>query len=407
MYSVHDWAEVHQLYRQGSSKSAIARQLGMSRNTVARLLQLSEPPCYERAQAGSVLDPYKDAILAMLRQDPTVRCPVILQQLRRLGYAGGRTILKDYLQQVRPQFLAAQSYQRTTYLPGEIGQADWWHTGLQVPVGKGKSREAFGLVTTLPHSAAHAAVYTFSRTMGDFVPALLGGLVRLGGIPEVLLVDNDPSIIASGKGPRARLHSEVAALAGHLGLRISVLKPGKPESKGQVERTLGYLESSFLPLRTFQSLQDLQEQHDAWAQAVAYARHHRRVGGRVGEALDVERSYLRALPKQLPDVTRKVETRVTRDGFVRLADVDYSVPPGLAGRRIQARISLTDVTLYLEGRELAQHPRSYVPADVVMAPEHARALKRARQARSRLQRGDVELERIDLSVYDRLAEAVL
>lgn len=59
------------------------------------------------------------------------------------------------------------------------------------------------MVTALPHSAAHAVVYTLSRTTADVLPALLGCLARLGGAPEVLVVDNDPSIVATGKGRRA------------------------------------------------------------------------------------------------------------------------------------------------------------------------------------------------------------
>jgi transposase len=58
VYSVHDWAEVHRLHeREGCSKTAIARRLGMSRNTVDRLLRLTDPPTYERRSRASLLDP--------------------------------------------------------------------------------------------------------------------------------------------------------------------------------------------------------------------------------------------------------------------------------------------------------------------------------------------------------------
>jgi hypothetical protein len=119
---------------------------------------------------------------------------------------------------------------------------------------------------------------------------------------------------------------------------MDLLERARPESKGQVERTVEYLESSFLPLRHFESLHDLQSQSDAWTVEVAHHRHHRRVGARVGDALAIERGHLRALPSVLPDVDRRTEVRVTKDGFVRVADVDYSVPPGLAGRRLQGTI---------------------------------------------------------------------
>ena len=130
-------------------------------------------------------------------------------------------------------------------------------------MGNGATRKAYGWVTTLPHSAAHAVVYSLSKTMADFLQAALGCFQRLGGVPEAMVVDNDASIVANGVGKRAVLHPEVAALCGQLGMRRVVLEAGRPESKGQVERTNGYLETSFLPLRCFADLGDLQAQSDA------------------------------------------------------------------------------------------------------------------------------------------------
>lgn len=331
---------------------------------------------------------------------------VILEHLRRDGYAGGITILKEQVAAVRPAFVAARSYQRTSYLPGELAHGDWWEPGIRIPVGGGATRKAYGWVTTLPHSAAHAVVYSLSKTMADVLHGVLGCLQRLGGVPEAMVVDNDTSIVADGVGKRAVVHPEVAALCGQLGLRLVMLEPGKPESKGQVERTNRYLETSFLPLRSFAGLGDLQSQSDAWAEQVAWCRHHRRVGGRVVDALAAERRFLHALPDPLPDVDVRTEVRVQRDGFVRVGDVDYSVPPGLAGRRVQIRLSPAQVVVHLEGAEIARHQRSYAPADVVLDPGHARALRLARAARARLAAGDVTLEAVDLGRYDRLASGV-
>jgi transposase len=406
---VHDWAEVRRLHhREHLSKSAIAKRLGMSRPTVIRLLQREEPPHYVRRPAGSKLDPHKDAIAEMLDRDAQVPATVVLEHLRRDGYAGGVTILKEHLATVRPSFLAARSFQRTSYLPGELAHGDWWEPAkTQVPVGGGATRKPYAWVTTLPHSAAHAAVFSFGKTMADLLQAVLGCLQRLGGVPDAMVVDNDSSIVASGVGRGAILHPEVSALCGHLGMRLIVLDPGKPESKGQVERTNGYLETSFLPLREFCDLDDLQSQHDSWTPDVAFRRHHRRVGGRVGDALAAERRYLHALPDPLPDVDRRTEVRVQKDGFVRVGDVDYSVPPGLTRRRVQVRVSPREVVVHLEGVEIARHARSFAPADVVLDPRHARALRLAREAHSRLRPSDVFLEAPDLSRYDALVGSTL
>jgi transposase len=407
VFSVHDWAEVHRLHhREQLSKSAIAERLGMTRHTVARLLARSEPPRYVRAPKGSMLDPYRRDIAAMLNEDPEVPATVILEHLRRRGFPGRITVVKEAVAKMRPHFVLAQARQRTTYLPGEIAHADWWEPRLQVPVGKGATRWAYGFVATLPHSAAHAAVFSHSKTLADVRPALVGCFRRLGGIPEAVVVDNDPSLVASGKGRTAKVHEEIAALFGHLGAKLIVLEPRRPQSKGQVERTNGYLETSFLPLRRFTCLADLQDQHDRWAAEVAYRRHHRRVGAKVADAWAVERGFLRALPDPLPDTDARLEVRVSKDSFVRVGSADYSVPPGLAGRRVQVRLSPEAVVVAVDGTELARHARSFVPADVVLHPAHVRALRLAREAHGRLRRGDLDVPEIDLSRYDRLVEAI-
>jgi transposase len=405
VFGVQDWAEVHRLKREGVPKRAIARRIGMSHTTVHRLLALSEPPRYERRRTPSLVDPFADQVAAMLDADAKVPATVVLEHLRRDGYAGGITILKEHLAKVRPQFLAARTFQRTSYLPGEISQIDWWHTGQQVPVGKGATREAFGLVATLPASAAHAAVFTLGRTTGDLLPAALGCFERLGGVPDKVVCDNDTSIVAERRGGTAILHDEVASFFGQLGATVVPLRPGDPQAKGQVERTNGYLDRSFLPLRSFSDVGDLQAQHDDWAANIAYRRHHRRVGAVVADAWRVERGFLRALPDPAPDTTLHLEARITRDGFCRVGGVDYSVPPGLSGRRVQVRSSPTQIVIFLESSEIGRHRRSYVTADVVIAPEHARALRQERKARARLNDAGVELPEIDLARYDALAEA--
>jgi transposase len=124
VYDVQDWAEVRRLKRDGWTNSAIAEKFSMSRNTVAELVAREVAPRYEREPAGSMLDEHGDAIAAMLDQDPKAPATLILERLRPLGYAGAITILKERLAELRPGFLAARSYQRTTYLPGELSHVD-------------------------------------------------------------------------------------------------------------------------------------------------------------------------------------------------------------------------------------------------------------------------------------------
>jgi hypothetical protein len=169
-----------------------------------------------------------------------------------------------------------------------------------------------------------------------------------------------------------------------------------------VERSNGYLETSFLPLREFADLADLQAQSDAWTADTAWRRYHRRLGARVFEALAVEHAELAPLPDAPPATDRCLEVRVSRDGFVRVAGVDYSLPPGLAGRRVAVRLGLSELAVFCEAREVARHVRSYVPADVVRDAAHMSALAAAQEAQRRLRGGEPELPAVDLARYDAL-----
>ena len=404
MYSVHDWAEVRRLHLvEGMSKAAIATRLGMSRNTVARLLALSEPPRYRRAPAGSQVDRFAEAIAAMLAADPRVPATVIAAQLRPAGFAGSVTIVKEHLRRVRPTFAAARAYQRTSYEPGELAQTDWWEPGITVPVGKGQVREVFGLVTGLPFSAAFRVVFAFNQTVAAFCPALVGGLARLGGLPKAMVSDNDACIVAARRGGLVTLVDEVAALYGQLAVKAVALRPYFPQGKGFIERMNGFLETSFLPLRSFTSIADLQAQADAWTVQVADRRRVRRIDAVVADALAVERGWLRPPPRVWPDVDQRLEVRASSDGFVRVGNVDYSVPPRFAGRRLAVRASLEQVMVFCDGEQVAGHDRSWARADVVLAPAHARELRQAREAQQRLTAGEVEVQQPRMAAYDELA----
>lgn len=124
------------------------------------------------------------------------------------------------------------------------------------------------------------------------------------------------------------------------------------------------------------------------------------------DAYNVERGYLHPLPDPMPDTDLRFETKATKDLFIRVFNADYSIPPGLYGRRLSVRTSLAEVVVYLEGSEITRHRRSYVPSDVVLNPAHARALRLSREAKDHLMRGDVEVEVPDLSCYDELIGAL-
>ena len=124
MLGVELWAEIRRLYFvERCSKRAIHRLTGVHRDTITRAIESEVPPKYERAPAGSKLDPFKDWICEQLRADPTIQSLRLREMAAELGYEGGKTIFDDYVREVRPRFHVRRTFQRTLYRPGACARS--------------------------------------------------------------------------------------------------------------------------------------------------------------------------------------------------------------------------------------------------------------------------------------------
>jgi transposase len=113
---VREWTEIRAMRTvRGVSIKEIARRTGHSRNTVRAALRSPEPPRYgPRPKRPSKLDPFLPAICELLDDEPTLSGVRIREEIERLGYGGGKTILDDRLRELRPRFLPPpRSFQRT------------------------------------------------------------------------------------------------------------------------------------------------------------------------------------------------------------------------------------------------------------------------------------------------------
>src|SRR5688500_16704790 len=102
----------------------IQRRTGLHRDTISRAIHSDAPPVYRRAPSGSKLDPFKDEIHRLLRADPKLPGVRIRELLEPLGCTASKTIVDDYLREVRPLFAPpARTFQRTVYRPGEAASS--------------------------------------------------------------------------------------------------------------------------------------------------------------------------------------------------------------------------------------------------------------------------------------------
>jgi transposase len=134
--NVEDWAEIRRLRRaEGMAIRAIARRLGISRNTVKKALASHEPPRYVRAGPGSIVDGAEPQIRALLSEFPDMPTSVIMERVR---WARGKSVFFERVAALRPLFQPADPASRTEYQPGELAQCDLWFPAADVPLGFGQ-----------------------------------------------------------------------------------------------------------------------------------------------------------------------------------------------------------------------------------------------------------------------------
>ena len=146
MLTIDQINTIHRLHwTEHWSIRKIAAHLRIGRDTVAKYLQKPDRKAARR-QRGSILDPFKPVIQQMLEKDPAVSAQLVLEKLRPLGYSGGFTLVKDYLQAIRTHASPQRAYVRMEPPPGDRFEMDWGHFGALDYNGASRKLYAFCLI---------------------------------------------------------------------------------------------------------------------------------------------------------------------------------------------------------------------------------------------------------------------
>jgi transposase len=300
----------------------------------------------------------------------------------RVGWTRGITVFKERVAELRPAYLPPDPASRTTYVAGEIGQCDLWFPPVSIPVGFGQTRRPTQLpVLTMVtgYSRWLSAVLIPSRRAEDLFAGWWHLISGLGAVPRTLVWDGEGAI-GGNRGGRIELTSECQAFRGVLAAKVIVLRPREPEHKGIIERAHDYLERSFLPGRVFADPGDFNTQLQGWLQIVN-ARPRRVLGCAPTERIGADKAAMLPLPPVAPVTGWRASTRLARDHYVRLDANDYSVHPGVIGRRIEVIADLDRVRVLCDGKTVADHERAWAWHQTIADPDHLEAAKVLRRTR--------------------------
>jgi transposase len=385
MISVENWAEIRRLHKvEEMSKRAIARRLGIHRDTVTRALTCEEPSRYQRSPSGSMLDPYKPKIHALLAENPKLTGVRILEIIQGEGYPGKISILRDFVREIRPRYKPKQVYIRMEYRPGEYGQVDWGEMPDPV-LWQGHLCKVNAFVMVLCYSRLLYVEFSLATKLADFLRCHQNALYFFGGAPKTCVYDNLSSVVKRRRGTDITLNETFQQFAGYHYFQVHPCWPGAANQKGTVERPIDYIANNFWAGRYFADFDDLVRKGQTWMTGTANTRIHSTTRRRPVEHFEEERGHLLALPAEPFDTDWVLYPKVRKDCVVRVDTNDYSVPWKYAQRHrdqtVEVRVDGQWVRIMEDdGKEAARHPRSYARHQQILDRSHYDGLWKSRAA---------------------------
>jgi len=371
------WNRMQELHERDKLTAAqIARELGLAPRTVRTWLGQPYRP-RQRARRTSKLDPFKGRIMGWLGQHRYSGVQ-ILDLLRQEGFEGGITIVKDYIQQVRPR--RTEAYLTLSFAPGECAQIDWG-SGEMIEVGNTRRRLSF-FVMVLGYSRMMYVEFTFGQSQEHFLTCHRHALEFFGGVPQKVMCDNcKTAVLSHPHGIAPMLNPRYADLAAHYGFTVKPCNVGKGNEKGIVENAIGYVKHNFLAGRPINTFASLNPAVGLWLEQTANVRIHARTRQRPVDLFVAEKPLLKPLPPHPYDCALIHPALVNTQFRVRIDGNRYSVPPAYAGRKLLLKLYPDRLCLYDGQRLVAEHLRSYERGVDIEHPEHAKpVLERKRRA---------------------------
>jgi len=402
------------IYRRqgGQTMRSIARELGISRWRVTRVIrqheaarqdsagpvnaQLPVPP----ASRPSKLDPFEAFISQLLERYPKITVTRILEELKKKGYSGSYTILRERVKQLRRQ-PSKPLVVRFETGPGVQAQMDWAVYDIDFSCEGRRRVNLFSYL--LAYSRRQYLHFTerqdFEATTAQHIQAFR----HLEGLAASCLYDNMKVVVTRWEDDHPIYNTRFLAFATHYGYRPRACRPRRPETKGKVERPFRYVETSLLNGRTFRSLEHLNEVTRWWLAHVADVRIHRTTKKRPVDAHAEELPHLLALPEHDYDTARVVYRVVDSEGCIAHQGNQYSVPWQRIGEVLPVRITEAELFVYDHHiREVARHTLYQgQTGEQRINPDH-RPSKHHRQQVEELRRRFQELGEIALRFLEGL-----
>lgn len=360
------WAEIRQLHMvEGVAVREIARRLDLDVKTVRRALKQPVAKHKRRSPLRKCrLDPLRERIEAILREEPDVTAKRVGRLLEGHGDVPRERALREYVSKLRMRLFPPEAFVHRTHAPGATAEFDFGESRARIA---GKLRTAHYLVGTLPASNVYFAKAYPAERLECLLDGMLCAFAFFGGAPKRAVLDNTSLAVREVLRGRERLETQLfEGFRGAFPLHADFCAPASGWEKGSVERGVEYVRDNvFRPTPTVESWDELNAlivrelERDLDLRKLPDGRTAR-------QALIAEREHLRPLPTHAPQTCRVVPVVADKFAHVRVDCATYSVPILYARRTLIAKLFHDRVVFALDDQIVSSKPRSFEHGAMVL-----------------------------------------
>ena len=331
----HRMLEARLLQAKGLTQKEIAETIGKSERTVRYYLKQMPRP-RKNPVRGSKVDPFKHMIDQILEENPSYNSEILFERLSKMGYAGKISVMKDYVSSVRKQ-LALQAVIRFETEPARQAQVDWKEFGKQIV--DGVETKLYAFVMVLGYSRKVFVRFTTRMDQATLLACHALAFEYFGGVPHEILYDNMRTAFTWDEEGVFKPALRLLALAIHYGFSPKRCCVRRPETKGKVERTIGYLGNNFWPRMDGArlSLEALNTDVMSWLSHIDVKPLSDFNQSRL-ERFEREKPLLQMLPATAFDARREIPLGVNRESMITYETNRYSVPPEWIGQLLTLKV---------------------------------------------------------------------
>src|SRR3989440_9591132 len=399
---------IHELLAQGKSIRSIAATLELSRNTVRKYLHGTAAPeatPRSRRKRGSKLDAFKQQIAQWIKEDHLYNCATMLLRLRSMGYTGSGTLLREFVHDLRPPTQGHHPVRRYETEPGEQLQFDWAEFRYE---REGVPKKLYGFTAVLSYSRMRYVTFVKRCDAATLIRCLMEGFEYFGGLPKAALTDRMKSVLLvemENKVPR--WNPLFADFMASIGVAPRVCKAYTPQTKGKIERSVGFFKHSYWAGVSFSDLDDLNRQAHIWCER-SNLRVHRTTHERPRDRREQE--PLAPLPQAFAwERFATEERKVSWDGYLSYDGVLYGLPssPPVAGADVPGREWHWMLKVWSAGQLLAELAKRPVSQTQYAHPDQWRNVAPAASRRAQIApighlRSAPQVVKRELAEYDHL-----